>query len=189
METFHWIVIGIALFFLIVILVLVGIMINSKQSKNNVFPPVQQSCPDLWMNDGSGNCFYVGQNGGSAFDLSANQTMYYKGDRNFPVYINNQSYIDPADSEKTNKLCAKNNATGVYLKTDISACGWSNSSSYINSLPFSTPSTISNNTNYAVFSPSDKAWSSNGAIALCEQKKFANNNNIYWDGVSNTNQC
>ena len=40
-----------------------------------------------------------------------------------------------------------------------------------------------------VFSPSDPAWTSGGLTALCAQNKWANQNNILWDGVSNYNSC
>jgi len=176
MEIFHWIVIGIALFFLIVILILVGIMMRNNLNNKIVFPPVQETCPNLWINDGSGNCYYVGKNGGSGFDLSANQTLYYKGDaKNFPVYINNQT---------------DNGNRG----TDKSGLGWYdyyNNSSIAKTPSFIgvSPASITYNMNYAVISPNDPTWATNGSTALCKQKKFANNNNIYWDGVSNTNQC
>lgn len=176
METFHWIVIGIALFFLILILVLVGMMMNS-QNKNNIFPPVKQSCPNGWVNDYSGNCFYVGQNGGTGFDLSANKTMYYKGENIYPIYVNNQS---------------DNGTPG----TTTAAIGWYNyygNKGLTTTPPVSgTPSNISTtptSTNYGFLNPNDKAWESNGSTGLCQQKRFANNNNIFWDGVSNTNQC
>lgn len=176
METFHWIVIGIALFFLIIILVLVGIMMRSNLSNKIVFPPVQETCPNLWINDSSGNCYYVGQNGGSGFDLNANKTLYYKGDaKNFPVYVNNQ--ID--------------NGSQGSAKDGLGWYDYYNNTSITNKPSFigATPSSIKIDTNYAVISPNDPTWSTSDSTALCKQKKFANNNNIYWDGVSNTNQC
>ena len=39
------------------------------------------------------------------------------------------------------------------------------------------------------FSPTDAAWSSNKLSAVCQQKKWANTNNIVWDGISNYNSC
>lgn len=162
METFHWIVMGIALFFLIIILVLVGLMMRRNMSNKIKFPPVQQTCPDLWVNDGSGNCYYVGQNGGSGFiNNTSDNTLSYKGDKSFPVYVNSKSaWKDSTGSTK--------------------------SPSFVGT---SLPSFITPNQNYATFNPNDTVWSKNGSLPLCQQKKFANNNNIYWDGVSNSNQC
>ena len=39
------------------------------------------------------------------------------------------------------------------------------------------------------FSPTDADWSSNKLSAVCQQKKWANTNNIVWDGISNYNSC
>lgn len=41
----------------------------------------------------------------------------------------------------------------------------------------------------ASFNPTDAAWSSNKLSAVCQQKKWANTNNIVWDGISNYNSC
>lgn len=180
MEAFHWIVIGVALFFLILILVFVGIMMRTSMSSNNIFPPVQQTCPNLWVNDGSGNCYYVGSNGGSGLTGSTTQTIKYTGDSSFPIYVyNNNNKVDVGGTTST---------TGSAIKTN-----WTNSKkigvvapSYV---PSTLPSPLTATSNYAVFRTSDTTWSNKGAVPLCQQKKFSNNNNIYWDGVSNTNQC
>lgn len=169
MEAFHWIVIGIALFFLILILVFVGLMMRTSMSKNNIFPPVQQTCPNLWINDGSGNCYYVGSNGGSGLKTdSTTGILSYTGDASFPVNVYNTVHA-------------------------IGTSGWTNSSNMDTSAPSYVPSILPSpltaSSNYAVFKTSDTAWSTKGSIPLCQQKKFANNTNIYWDGVSNTNQC
>jgi hypothetical protein len=115
------------------------------------------------MNDGSGNCYYVGNNGGSGLTGSITDTIKYTGDSSFPIYV-------------------YNNVTG-----------WTNSKnnrvvkpSYV---PSVLPPPLTLSSNYAVFRTSDTTWSDKGAVPLCQQKKFSNNNNIYWDGVSNTNQC
>lgn len=54
-------------------------------------------------------------------------------------------------------------------------------------MPISKSSGTVNGT--TVFSPSDPAWTSGGLTALCAQNKWANQNNIIWDGVSNYNSC
>ena len=48
METFHKVVIGIALVVLIVLLVVVGVLLN-KNKENTVYPPSATKCPDYWM--------------------------------------------------------------------------------------------------------------------------------------------
>ncbi len=39
------------------------------------------------------------------------------------------------------------------------------------------------------FDPNHAGWTSSGKTAICAQKKWANKNNILWDGVSNYNSC
>lgn len=48
------------------------------------------------------------------------------------------------------------------------------------------PSGVVNGTK---FDPNHAGWMSSGKTAICEQKKWANKNNILWDGVSNYNSC
>ena len=46
----------------------------------------------------------------------------------------------------------------------------------------------SNNINCDI-KPSDPKWLANGLTPICNQRKWANRNNILWDGVSNYNSC
>ena len=55
MDTFQKSVLIIALVVLIALLISVGILLN-KHSKNTNWPPIQNTCPDYWTEDGSGNC-------------------------------------------------------------------------------------------------------------------------------------
>lgn len=48
METFHKIVIGVALLILIATLVFIGVMLG-KSKKNVVYPPIATKCPDYWL--------------------------------------------------------------------------------------------------------------------------------------------
>ena len=62
METFHKVVIGIALVVLIILLVAVGFLLN-KTKDNMVYPPSANKCPDYWLEDPSG-CKMMGTNNG-----------------------------------------------------------------------------------------------------------------------------
>ena len=62
METFHKVVIGIALVVLIILLVAVGFLLN-KTKDNMVYPPSANKCPDYWLEDPSG-CKIMGTNNG-----------------------------------------------------------------------------------------------------------------------------
>jgi hypothetical protein len=44
-------------------------------------------------------------------------------------------------------------------------------------------------TNTVIFNTNDPAWAIQGGTNICAQQKFANQYGIYWDGISNTNQC
>ncbi len=44
-----------AIFILVIVLIAFGVMLN-KIYKQDTYPPMQNSCPDYWNMDGSGNC-------------------------------------------------------------------------------------------------------------------------------------
>ena len=48
METFHIIVLSIAVIILILMLTVIGIMMANKKYDSSVFPPIKNSCPDYW---------------------------------------------------------------------------------------------------------------------------------------------
>jgi len=161
MDSFQKIVLGISVFLLILILIGVGIMM-SMQTSVKVFPPIQQPCPDGWNSDSSGNCYFVGKNGGKAIlpNGKINTSTGSKITSQYPLYT------------------AKNdNGTITFASGD-----------YAFGIPSNPP--LSNSiTNTVIFNTNDPAWSSQGGTNVCAQQKFANQYSIYWDGISNTNQC
>ena len=60
---------------------------------------------------------------------------------------------------------------------------------------YGTDNTINLNTNSTygfnngIINFNDNGWSTGGTNALCNKKKWANMNNIVWDGVTNYNGC
>jgi len=52
MNSFQKIVMNIAIFLLIVLLIISGIVLY-KSKKNVTYPPVTANCPDYWIDDGS----------------------------------------------------------------------------------------------------------------------------------------
>ena len=158
MDSFQKIVLGISVFLLIFILIGVGLMM-SMQTSVKVFPPIQQPCPDGWNSDSSGNCYFVGKNGGSA--ISSNGTIKgHKLTSHYPLYsATNNKGILTFDSGK-----------------------------YSFGIP-SNPPLNHSITNTVVFNTNDPAWASQGGTNICAQQKFSNQYRIYWDGISNTNQC
>jgi ABC-type transport system involved in multi-copper enzyme maturation permease subunit len=161
MDSFQKIVLGISLFLLILVLIAVGLMM-SLQTSVNVFPPIQQPCPDGWNSDSSGNCYFLGKNGGTAIlpNGTINQNTGSKVTSQYPLY--------PATN---------NNGIITF-----------DSGNYSFGIP-SHPPLDNSITNTVIFNKNDPYWTSQGGTNICAQQKFANQYNIYWDGISNTNQC
>ena len=160
MDTFQKIVLGISVFLLILILIIFVIMVRYNKT-SYVFPPIQQDCPEGWAADSSGNCYFKGKNGGSLVLPDGNLTdTGNKVASQFPIYP------------------ATNNNGNITFNS--------------NANPFGTISTAPLDASVSktiIFNSKDSAWSSNGGQSICGKQKFANQYSIYWDGVSNTNQC
>ena len=56
MESFHTIVLTIAVIILILVLTVIGIMMTNKTYDSSVYPPTTNECPDYWTSNGSGSC-------------------------------------------------------------------------------------------------------------------------------------
>jgi di/tricarboxylate transporter len=160
MDSFQKTVLGISAFLLIFILILVGYMMSITNT-DKVFPPVQQPCPDGWASDTSGNCYFIGKNAGTGFTKfgTINTATAANIASEFPLY----------SAKNTN---GKLTITGTYPS----------------GIP-SNPPLDNSVTNTVMFNTNDPKWTTNGGQGICSQQKFANQYSIYWDGVSNTNQC
>ena len=141
METFYLIVLAIATIVFILVLLFFGLMMQ-KGNVNQVYPPVANTCPDMWpIVDGS-NCRIPWDSGVDEPDIN-------KGGKEW--------------DEVAKSLTDAN----------------------INVFKASTTTGNSK----TAFSPADPKWSAGGLTPVCEQKKWANKNNILWDGISNFNGC
>ncbi len=56
MDSFQIIVLIVATVLLIIIFATMGIVTKYYSSENAVFPPIANTCPDLWKVDSTGNC-------------------------------------------------------------------------------------------------------------------------------------
>ena len=138
MDPFYsYVAIG-TLVLLIAILVVIGVMM-SKMKSADVYPPMQNACPDYW--DVSGNTGYCG----------------------FPASGGKNRGTVTADSADANKISATQAwapklglTDGKWLKLGDSA-NWS------------------------------KVYS--GLSEICAKKRWAENNGIVWDGITNYNAC
>jgi hypothetical protein len=75
MESFHIIVLTIAVIILILVLTVIGIMMTNKTYDSSVFPPSTNSCPDYWTAGTNGNCTVLSVNKGS-FTTSGGTDTY-----------------------------------------------------------------------------------------------------------------
>jgi len=84
MSTFQDIVLSVAVFFLIITLLIIGIALYRNRSTLS-FPPVVADCPDYWIDssDGDGSsCKNVQNLGKSSCDKTMNfSTSHWSGDR------------------------------------------------------------------------------------------------------------
>lgn len=101
MEWFYFVVIVVALLLLIIMLTYVGMrMVSSGQSGNvdSVFPPVKNTCPDLWESDVIGNIVYceipssTGNNRGSLYNVDG--TLMTDGIHGMSVMGNSINFAD-----------------------------------------------------------------------------------------------
>ncbi len=90
MESFHIIVLTIAVIILILVLTVIGIMMTNKTYDSSVFPPSTNSCPDYWTaTSTNGECSIgsvnKGNQTGSRFDIEnpRNTPGYSTGKVNF----------------------------------------------------------------------------------------------------------
>ena len=86
-----------------------------------------------------------------------------------PDYWNIMDVADPTDATKKIKVCASSNARNAVTGSLGTTPGYDTVNGYINF--------------------NDSGWTVGGVSALCAQKKWANSNNIAWDGISNYNGC
>lgn len=148
MPSFYYIVICIAVIFLILILTWLGIMINS--SKTIIpFPPNSDNCPDFWVSDTNG-CKLpdatTGKNIGSLNKIIKDETSY-------------TAFIDISNTPGLFKANGADPFTAGNKK-------------YVDLI-----------TDGAVINFKHPDWTT------CKKKRWANNYNITWDGVSNYNSC
>ena len=79
-------------------------------------------------------------------------------------------------------LSTATNVGNIYVGGTLSTAFTTTS---INSkAPYGTPGYAS-----GAISFSDAGWTANGKSTICQQKSWANNYGIQWDGVSNYNTC
>lgn len=166
-DPFYMYVVMGALAILVIVLIALGVMMSELQS-TTLFPPTQNACPDYWDLSSNGQCIFphssdTDRNQGAGVIDPSNST----DPASYAIGVNSPGF---AGVNGWGKQLSVNNGTSAYSGSEVQA-------DYIY-VSLSDPSGV---TGMANLYP--------GLSTRCAQKKWANNNNIVWDGVSNFNGC
>jgi hypothetical protein len=159
-----------ALVLLILVLTGLGIMMSQLKSLD-VFPPMQNSCPDFWDVSSNPNvCVFPTSNSGAKnLGEIAKQSATVNG-----ISLN---YIDGTDS---------------YVKSWAPLLGLTAQNGTAWTSTTGAPSaTASTNFMYLTLNGNDASWNTlyPSLTPRCAKRKWAINNGIVWDGVTNYNGC
>ena len=92
MEGFYFIVIVIAIIMLILLLAYIGTrMTGARAGTDTMFPPVKNTCPDLWTADPDGNCIIPANAAGT---LDENKNIGDLNDYNPDTCVDNNTCIN-----------------------------------------------------------------------------------------------
>lgn len=169
MQFFHKLVISIS------ILVFLGLLLYSGyvfySNKSTLYPPDIPTCPDYWTVTQDGKCVIPKPHDINLGNLKnkGHPIYIYKNIENIPQYSLLETYYDPNSNDLYEGELAEKLGPGYY-NADI-PYGYDENNPQISQIDFT-----------------DKGWASYGD-PYCEIKKWANINNIQWDGMSNYNKC
>lgn len=177
MDQFYYIVVIIALIILVVALIGLGVLLQ-KQDDGEVFPPVQNQCPDGWTKGADGTCTFKGNNTnlGSFKPNALNAKDFAYLERTTGVQYQYVGGSDPASL--TNVV--------TYYSSDFSTRSdvLENDSVSFNPEAASAQTPPSDGSSTVTYTLKFKS-----AATACDKKKWANMHGIIWDGISNYNQC
>jgi hypothetical protein len=173
MDDFYFYACVIALIILIILLAMIGIAI-SYSKKLLIYPPTYKNCPDYWT-EGDGTT----GNGQPGYCLFPNEASYRnRGDTDFTDNGNKAlpSSSDYADLNELDYLAYTATSNGIPVSISDSNKG--------------------NITKYFVkMNGNDASWNTiyddayTGLTARCAKRKWAIDNGIVWDGITNYNGC
>lgn len=180
MDQFYYIVVIIALIILVVALIGLGVLLQ-KQDDGEVFPPVQNQCPDGWTKGADGTCTFAGDNKNlGSFkpnELNAKDFAYLERTTGVQYIRNAASADEPASL----------GSAVMYYSSDFPT----RSDVLENGLGTGTfnPAAGVVQTRPAADSSVTYTLKFKSAATACDKKKWANMHGIIWDGISNYNQC
>ena len=167
MEDFYFYACVIAFIILIVCLTMIGITISYGNSLK-LFPSIQKPCPDYWTEgtDGdAGYCLYPGKS-----QTNPGHSEFAGADPKVPS-------VD--DAVELNKLGTRVYATSADKEV----------------IPYASANRTTLDRYYIQLNGNDDTWNAiyGNAYAsmtpICAKRKWANDNGIIWDGITNYNGC
>lgn len=161
MDSFYWIVLAIAVVFLIIGLTATGMMLR-HEDEEAVFPKSHAPCPDGWKQKG-GKCYLKDKRANADAGLEFADTF---DSGNYGTHTPNQPYTHletmPADITATQIFKTTKNASGA----------------------------DSVDTNKTKLDQTDHGFITfNPEATICQKKAWADHHKIRWDGITNYNNC
>jgi len=162
-DPFYMYVVMGAFVILIIILIVLGVMMTELQSKT-LFPPTQNACPDYWELAPNGQCKFPSQSnaknvGNGIIEIDTTSPGINAISVNTPGFKTWAPALRVNDG--TNYYTAANDTQKAYQFVSLSDA--SGTAAMADLYP--------------------------GLTTRCAQKKWAVNNNIVWDGVTNFTGC
>lgn len=178
MENFYFYACVIALIILILLLSMIGVAISYAKGVQ-VYPPTYKTCPDYWV-EGDGTT----GNANPTFCLYPFDTTHRN--RGNPDFINQDNTKIPNSTEITGSA----DSYGNLLSLGYSA--YDNGGN-----PITYPATIEDDAAklYVKMMGNDASWNTvygnayAGLTTRCAKRKWAIENGISWDGITNFNGC
>lgn len=181
MDQFYYIVVIIALIILVVALIGLGVLLQ-KQDDGEVFPPVQNQCPDGWTKGADGTCTFKGNNTNlGSFKpnaLNAKDFAYLERTTGVQYTQKSGSTTEPTSPGSAVTYYSSDFPTrSDVLENDLGTGTFDPAASGDQTLPTAGSSSVTYTLKFK------------SAATACDKKKWANMHGIIWDGISNYNQC
>jgi hypothetical protein len=159
MDSFHWIVLAIALVLLIIGLTATAMMLSGAKSDEK-YPKTYGECPDGWKKK-DGYCYALDER------------------------TETDNTVDPAknrvfdDEFNANNLTVSTSTSAEYNELDKAIKGYEEPDNYTKFV-----SNQDGSSNYDMY-----AIKFDDTVTRCDKKAWAEYNKIRWDGVTNYNDC
>jgi len=170
METYHKVVLAVAVLFLFIILITIGIMIPRKDSEAP-WPPVAGHCPDGWTED------------------AINRNQCAVSDKNQGQITTGRAKAKRDINKKTSTLTAKSPDRFYDMRKGDWLTIYGTRYMVYSVDKNSTTVVINNSSIDGEDIPYIQSTILFAGRTVCDKKRWANKWGVDWDGVSNYNKC